>query len=128
MAYRFKGDPKWEDLISIYGPREPVGNVIVLSSDESDDNNMGRATHTPPVAQRSMWEYIGYASDSDDASMDANSSTANSRKEMRKIRDARKRTEEATTSTHNRTIGRSSGNSFNNSSCASNDPCGKRNM
>lgn len=151
MAYRFKGAPKWEDLLSIYGTREPVSRVIVVSSDDSDDNGNGcHATVVPDEVdarltplnndpnrppsmlsrnmQRSMWEYIGYASDSDEASIDGYGSSANSRKDMRKIREARKKKEEATTLYNSRVIGGSAGSSLNNSSCASNDPYGKRNM
>lgn len=142
MAYHFKGDLKWDDLLSIYGPREPVANDIVLSSDESEDNTAGHGNNVqdfPPQSQSCapsmlsrnmqhiMWENIGYASDSEEERRDANGSTANSRKEMRKIHDAQKETQDASTSTRNRTTRISNGSSLNNSSCASNDPFGKRN-
>lgn len=143
MAYRFMGDPKWDEPSSIYGPREPLPATIVLSSDESDDNRMVvpvcEAPPDPPPPQiqndiieppsmlsrniqRSMWDYLGYASDSDDASGDGAGSTANSRKEMRMLRHAQQNKNEGTTSVRNRTPS----GSMNNSSCASNDPFGKR--
>lgn len=146
MAYRFTGDPKWGELSSIYGPREPSPPVIVVSSNESEENRADGLVREAPSAaparsvqndfaepppsilsrniQRSMWDYVGYASDSDDGNTDGIGSSANSRKEMRRLRYAEQLQTAAPSSVRNRTPS----GSINNSSCASNDPYEKRRL
>lgn len=142
MAYRFKGDPNWDQLLHIYGPRSPLPEFIIVSSDDNDEGDADNVQLEPTTGadsdanqhgslptqqsrniQRSMWEYIGYASDSEDMSIDNNCSTANSQKQMRCPRDANV-VDAGSTSTRKAVRH----TSVNNSSCASNDPFGKRRL
>lgn len=66
LAYRVKGDPKWEELCDIFGPQanrdtEVNNNVIVLSSEDSgDDENSIRQQHAqlhglnPPAVHQNV--------------------------------------------------------------------------
>lgn len=98
MAYRFKGDPNWDDLLTIYDSKEPIDHamhheVILLSSEDEIDVDHVREEEPAAVAvrqpngrhpssksskniQRSLRDYVGYASDSDD-SLTNNATTAN---------------------------------------------------
>lgn len=125
---------------TIYGPKEPIDDgmhceVIVLSSeDEVDvdhvDNHASqevavhepdgyrRSTKSSRNIQRSIWEYVGYASDSD-ASMTSDATTANSihshgYKAYLQVRGAQTHTNDFSTELHS-----------SNSSQSSNDPFGK---
>lgn len=132
MAYRHTGDPSWYELQALFGPYDPSVQqndleVIVLSSEESEED-LPPVRAAPRIYEResttlvrsiqmSIWDFVAYASD-DEMSLETRGSTS-----WRKAIRPKKKASSPTIVMKDPKPGHSSA-----SSCASNDPFGKRPM
>lgn len=141
MAYRHFGDPSWYELEEIFGPKEalekePRADVIVVSSESEDEVHepaasanircvlVPRVVERPPTTtsrniQMSIWDFVGYASDSY-TTMDTKESTSNMKSKKSKAKKV--------SAPPLMMEDPKPGESGSASSCCSNDPYGKRHV